>query len=87
MSEGAPRRVNSWFWRRLLTYMLTAFSMTMLVWLAWNGVQDGELHKVIAEGCLWLLFGMAFIYIGGATADDILSLARTVRGVPEKDKA
>ena len=59
--------------------------MTMLTYLAWHGIQDGDLHQLIAEGCLWLLFGIALIYIAGATADDLLSFARTVKGLPDKN--
>lgn len=54
--------------------------MTMLTWLAWNGVQSGALHLLIAEGCLWLLFGLALLYVAGATTQDIIALATAVRG-------
>lgn len=81
-----PRRGNQWFWRRLMAYAQVAFSMTMLTWLAWNGVQSGELHKLIAEGCLWLLFGNFVVYVSGATIDDLVSLVKGVKGIPETPK-
>lgn len=61
-----------------MAYAMTAFSMTMLTWLAWNG-RDGELHLLIAEGCLWLLAAIFGIYVAGATTDDLISLATGVK--------
>lgn len=63
-----------------MAYAMMAFSMTMLTWLAWNGVQDGRLHILIAEGCMWLLGAIFFIYVAGASADDIITLVKGVRG-------
>lgn len=74
---------GGWFYRRLLTYAITAFSMCMLTWLAWNGVQNGELHRLIAEGCFWLLVAVFSLYVGGATMSDIITLTRAIKGQPE----
>ena len=63
-----------------MAYAMTAFSMSLLTWLAWNGQQDGQLHLLIASGCLWLLGAIFFIYVGAATTDDLISLASIVRG-------
>lgn len=79
-------KAHPWFWRRLMAFAQVTFSMTMLTWLAWNGVQDGNLHKLIAEGCLWLLFGNFLIYVAGATVDDLVSLVKGVKGIPEDKK-
>lgn len=59
--------------------------MALLTWITWNGIDD-ELRRLVAQGLLWLLFGMAAIYIGGATTDDIITFVRSVRGLPDKDK-
>ncbi len=59
---------------------MTAFCMTLLTWLAWHGVQNGELHILIANGCLWLLGAIFFIYVAGASAEDIIVLVKGVRG-------
>jgi len=80
------RRPHSWFWRRTMAFAMTAFSMTLLTWLSWNGIQNGELHKLIAEGCMWILFGVFLVYVGGATTDDLVSLVKGVRGIPEDKK-
>jgi hypothetical protein len=77
---------SGWFWRRLLAYAVTAFSMTMLTWLAWNGVQSGELHHLIAEGCFWLLIAVFSVYCGGATMTDIIQLTRAVKGQSEDNR-
>lgn len=84
--EHRERRNNSWFWRRLLAYALVTFSMTLLVWLSWNGVQDGRLHLLIAEGCLWLLGAVFMVYVAGATTDDLVSLTKSVRGIADNSK-
>lgn len=82
MSEAKPiKKGNQWFWRRLMGYAQTTFSMSMLTWLAWNG-RDGDLHKLIAEGCLWLLFGNFLVYVAGATTDDLLMAIKGARGLP-----
>lgn len=78
------RRKNSWFWRRLLVYAIVTFCMTMLTWLAWNGVQDGKLHAIIAEGCMWLLVAVYLTYVVGATTDDLISLVNGVRGIAQE---
>ena len=84
MPEGQPtRRQSSWFWRRSLTFIMTAFCMSLLTWITWSGTDDA-LRRLIANGLLWLLFGMAGIYIAGATTDDLITFARTIRGLPDK---
>lgn len=64
----------------MMILSLTVFSMMMLSWLAGNGVQDGKLHLLLAEGFLWLLFGLALIYVAGATTQDIIALVTAVKG-------
>ena len=84
--QANQRRGNQWFWRRCMAYAMTAFSMSMITWLAWNGVQDGRLHMLIGEGCLWLLGAIFLIYVAGATIDDLVSIVKGVRGIPEAKK-
>jgi len=79
-----PRRGNQWFWRRCMAYAMTAFSMATVTWLTWNGVQDGRLHQMIAEGCMWLLGAIFLIYVAGATIDDLVSIAKGWRGIPDR---
>ena len=52
--------------RRILIYAVMTFCMTLLVWLAWNGTHDSDLHKVLAEGCFFTM-GMvvAFYALSG----------------------
>ena len=69
-----------------MAYAQVAFSMALLVWLAWYG-RDGELHKLIAEGCLWLLFGNFVVYVSGSTVDDLVSLVKGVKGIPDNDRS
>ncbi len=76
---------SGWFWRRSMAFIMVAFCMAMITWLAWNGIQNGELHKLIAEGCIWLLAAIFFIYVGAATTDQLVSLTRAFRGLPDKD--
>jgi hypothetical protein len=75
------RRQGQWKWRRLLIFMTAATCIGLLVWLTWNGTQDGYLHAIIAQGCFWLLGGLVFIYVAGATAQDVVALVKGVRGV------
>lgn len=83
MSEHLQRRQNSWFWRRAMAYIMTAFCMSMLTWLALNG-RDGELHILIATGSYYLLGAIFAIYVAGATFEDIITLVKGVRGVPQQ---
>jgi hypothetical protein len=67
-----------------MAYAMTAFSMSLLTWLAWYGVQEGTLHQLIANGCLWLLGAIFLIYVAGATIDDLVSIAKGWRGLPDR---
>ena len=84
--HGNDRRQNQWFWRRLLIMAVSTFCMTLLVWLCWNGNQSGQLDQLIAQGCFWLLGGVVFFYVTGATAQDVISGARAVRGMPDHEE-
>lgn len=55
--------------RRVLVYAVMAFCMTMLVWLMWNGQQDGELHKLIATGCFYTMGCIVLFYVLGGNLD------------------
>lgn len=79
-SEHKDRRGGQWFWRRSLVFVNTGFCMTLETWLAWYGQQGGELHKLQAEGCFWLLTGGLAIYVLGATTQDIISFVTALRG-------
>ena len=60
--------------------------MSVITWLAWNGVQNGELHRLIAEGCFWLLVAVFSVYVGGATFSDIITLTRAFKGQSDPQK-
>jgi len=79
-------RPHSWLWRRSMAFGVAGFSMFMLLWLAQNGVQDGALHNLIAAGCMYLLGGVFAVYVAGATIDDLVSLVKGVRGIPDEKK-
>lgn len=74
------RRKNQWFWRRLLIFGIAALCSGILIDLTWYGVQDGALHVRIADGCFWTLGLLVFIYVAGATAQDIVALVKGFRG-------
>lgn len=83
----SDQKPSGWFWRRLMAYAMTAFSMTSLTWLMWNGLQDGRLHLLLAEGHLWILIAIFVTYVLGATIPDLITLVGSWRGVakaPEK---
>lgn len=82
---GNDRRTGQWFWRRLLIFACATFCMTLLVYLVWYGNQSGELDRLIAQGCFWLLGGLVFFYVTGATAQDVIAGARAVRGMPDRE--
>lgn len=78
---------TGWFWRRLMAYAMAAFCMTMMTYLAWYGIQDGQLHQLIAEICGWLMGAIFLIYVGAATIDQLVSVLRAFRGLPDKEGA
>lgn len=67
-------------------FAIVAFCMTILTWLAWYGEGASQLHILIATGALWLLGAVYLTYVGGATTDDLVSVAKAVRGLPEDKK-
>lgn len=83
-AERRHPQKNSWFFRRVLVYAITIFSMFMISYLGFHGVADSQLHILIATGCFWLLAAVYATYVLGATTDDILTMARTVRGQVEQ---
>lgn len=66
--------------------MCAALSGGILINLTWYGQQDGKLHLLIAEGCFWLLGSLVAVYVAGATAQDIVSFVRGVRGIQDQAK-
>lgn len=67
-----------------MMFSTNAMAAGLLIWLTWHGEQSGQLHLLIAQGCFWLLAGTIFVYVGAATAQDVISLVKAVRGVPDK---
>lgn len=66
--------------RRILIYAVMAFCMALLVWLAWNGTHDSELHKQIAEGCFWTMGLLVIFYVLGANIDNLVAALPFLRG-------
>lgn len=66
--------------RRILIYAVMAFCMTLLVWLAWNGTHDSELHKQLAEGCFWTMGLLVIFYVLGANIDNLVAALPFLRG-------
>lgn len=69
----------SWRWRRTVALTSIVYCMAMIVYLADNS--DTILNTTIAEGLIWLLFGLVLLYTGFATAQDITAIivARSAR--------
>ncbi len=57
-----------------------AFCMTMLTWLAWNGRDNSDLHKNIAEGCFYLMGFLTLFYVLGANVDNVTAMLPFLRG-------
>lgn len=66
--------------RRILIYAVMTFCMTLLVWLAWNGTHDSELHKQIADGCFWTMGMLVVFYVLGANIDNLVAALPFIRG-------
>lgn len=90
----APRLVEiNWFWRRLWSFLVT---LALLALLAVQVFQLGEpglseaqaqAHQGIAWGNLGLIAFVGLIYVGGATAYEVVQLvaaARVDRGLGDR---
>ena len=66
--------------RRVLIYAVMTFCMTMIVWLAWNGAADSDLHKLIAEGCFYTMGFVVLFYVLGANVDNLITALPVLRG-------
>ena len=77
------RRSNSWFWRRSMAYIMMVFCMTTVTWITQLGAQEGTVNKMTVEACFWLMGAIFLVYVASATTDDLISLARILRGQAE----
>jgi len=66
--------------RRVLIYAVLTFCMTLLVWLAWNGTADSELHKQIADGCFFTMGLVVVFYVLGGNVDSLVAALPFLRG-------
>lgn len=65
---------NAWTYRRWLIFLSFFYSCAQLAYLSAYGNPTSELHQLIAEGCLWIIFADILIYVTGASADDLIAL-------------
>lgn len=73
--------------RRILIYAVLTFCMTLLVWLAWNGTHDSELHQQIADGCFFLMGIVVVFYVLGGNIDGLVAALPFMRGAPPAQPA
>ncbi len=66
--------------RRVLIYIVMAFCMTMLVWLAWYGRDNSDIHKLLVEGCFWTMGLFVIFYVLGANIDSLVAMLPFLRG-------
>lgn len=64
----------------MMMFSVVAVCCALEVWLAWYGQQSGELHRLQAEGCFYIMGGITFVYVGAATAQDVIALVKAFRG-------
>jgi hypothetical protein len=55
--------------RRILVWAVMAFCMTLIVWMAWNGRDNSDIHKLIVDGCFFLIGLVVVFYVLGANID------------------
>lgn len=65
---------NAWLYRRVMAFIITFHTMAMQWALVSRGASGNAIHEIFAEATAWLLIGIFAIYVGGASADDLLSL-------------
>lgn len=60
--------------RRILIYATMAFCMTLIVWMAWNGRDNSDIHKLIVDGCFFSMNLLVLFYVLGANIDLALNI-------------
>ena len=60
--------------RRILIFATMTFCMTLIVWMAWNGRDNSDIHKLIVDGCFWTMGLLVIFYVLGANIDLGLSI-------------
>lgn len=73
--------------RRILIYATMAFCMTILTWLAWNGRDNSDLHKLIADGAYWTMGLLIVFYVLGGNLDVALQIIAARFGQPPSPSA
>lgn len=70
--------------RRVLVYTTMTFCMTLIVWMAWNGRDNSDLHKLIVDGCFWTMGLLVLFYVLGANIDLALNIVATRFGAQQQ---
>lgn len=80
VEHGEPSRipVPSWTWRRYYTFALTALALA-LVWRITERVEDIITLRMVARYLCWIIMGLVFVYVAGATATDCVNMASVLR--------
>ena len=80
VEHGEPSDIPSpsWRWRRVYTFALTALAMA-LVWRITERLDDIQTLKMVARYLCWIVMGLVFVYVAGATATDCVNMASVLR--------
>ena len=80
LEHGEPSDIPSpsWRWRRVYTFALTALAMA-LVWRITERLDDIQTLKMVARYLCWIVMGLVFVYVAGATATDCVNMASVLR--------
>lgn len=69
---------SGWMWRRLLIYLVTVAALAFTGWII-ERIDDVTTLRMIARYCLGLVALCLFLYVAGASAEDVVRLVSAVR--------
>lgn len=80
VEHGEPSHIPSpsWTWRRYYTFALTGLAM-LLLWRITERVTDIDTLRMVARYLCWIVMGLVFVYVAGATATDCVNMASVLR--------
>lgn len=87
IEHGEPSDIPapSWTWRRWYTFALTGAAL-LLVWRITERVEDIVTLRMVARYLCWIVFGLVFVYVAGATATDCVNMASVLRSTRKETK-
>ena len=80
VEHGAPSEIPSarWVMRRWYVFALTAIAMALL-WRLAERIDDIVTLRMIARYLCWIVMGLVFVYVAGATATDCVNMISVLR--------